>query len=205
MNSRLKNVILLFLIAPFLVACWETGNGQKIGTITRLNKRGVFCQTWEGEIIRGGLNTGSGVMGTAFHFTIEDQNLVPLVERAMNTQQEVKITFRSEGVTFCRSDSESYFLTKIEPLGDVATPPTHVESAPPPTQAGLSVTGDHVVVIQLLRQNNALLERLLSKWPLPRRDEGNPFVSCGGAVFFARAQFFDPEYLCLYNSSHASR
>jgi hypothetical protein len=146
-----------------LGGCWETGNGEKIGTITRLNKRGVFCQTWEGEIIRGGLNTGSGVMGAAFHFTVEDPSLVPLVEQAMNSQQEVKIGFRSEGMTFCRSDSDNYFLTRIEPLHTVSVPPAQ-KDMPDPRPSSRASNGDLSPALeQLLRQNNALLQKLLEK------------------------------------------
>lgn len=149
----LRRIMVIALLPLFLAACWETGNGEKVGTITRLNKRGFFCQTWEGEIIRGGLNTGSGVMGAAFHFTIEDQRLVPIVQKMMDTQQEVKIRFRSEAISFCRSDSNSYFLVAIEPLTVVSSPP--VQSSAP-------VSRDPTLE-QLLQQNNALLTRLLEK------------------------------------------
>ncbi len=162
MNRTLRAALLLFLAVPILTGCWETGNGEKIGTITRLNKRGVFCQTWEGEIIRGGLNTGSGVMGAAFHFTIEDEKLVPLVKHFMETTQEVEIGFRSEAVTFCRSDSRNYFLKSIRPLNQVATPPAQSKDIYPPTPQGGTPHGNPTLE-QLLRQNNELLQRLLQQ------------------------------------------
>ena len=154
--KALCTTVAIFLVSVLLAGCWETGNGEKIGTITRLNKRGAFCQTWEGEIIRGGLNGGSGVMGAAFHFTVESDELAKKVEAAMNAQQEVKITFRSEAISFCRSDSESYFLKSIEPLNQVAMPPTQTPVASPAQSRDRDA-----MIIELLNQNKLLLEKLI--------------------------------------------
>lgn len=109
----MKKLLLLGLL-PLLTACWDTGTGNKVGIITRLNKQGVFCKTWEGEIIRGGMNGGSGNFGQAFNFTVESDELAERVQKALDSQQEVKIYYRGEGATFCRSDSGNDFLTKIE-------------------------------------------------------------------------------------------
>ena len=111
----MKKLIIVLIGLVLLTGCWDTGTGDKIGVITRLNKQGVFCKTWEGEIIRGGMNTGTGVMGQAFHFTIENDELAQQVQDALDKQLEVKIEYRSELVTFCRSDSPgNYLLTSIE-------------------------------------------------------------------------------------------
>lgn len=124
-----------------LTGCWDTGGGEKIGVITRINKVGAFCKTWEGEIIRGGINNGTGAMGTAFHFTIEnDPALVKKVQDAMEHQTEVKISYRSEGITFCRSESEdergrNVFLTGIEEIHPVGIDrPANVNTYVKPTE-----------------------------------------------------------------------
>lgn len=114
--KKIFSCLLVSLVTMFLTGCWDIGGGEKIGSITRLNRQGVFVKTWEAEIIRGGLSSGSGVMGQAFHFTIEDDNLAKEVEKAMNSKQEMKITYKSELFTWFRSDSNDVFLTKIEPL-----------------------------------------------------------------------------------------
>ena len=151
-NSALVSILSLFLLA----GCWDTGSGEKLGTITRLQRTGLFCKTWEGEIIRGGLNAGSGVVGAAFHFTIEDDALAEQVKKAMEAQQEVKITYRTEANSLCRSDSNSTFLSKIEAIGTVTTPPKQSSEVPgisPPkaTQATDPVT------TEILKQNQQML------------------------------------------------
>jgi hypothetical protein len=111
------------------------GNGEKIGIITKLAKTGAFCKTWEGQIVRGGLSGGSGVMGAPFDFTVESDELAKKVQDIMDKQQEVKISYHVEGATFCRSDSEDHFLTNIEVIGKGAGAPSQPSLA---SQAGAS-------------------------------------------------------------------
>ena len=114
----------MFLIAGFaiLTACGDYGNGERIGQVINLTKQGVFCNTWEGEILRGNINGGSGAFGGDFHFTIEDPALVAKVQDALDKQYEVKIRYHGEMYTWCRSDSTNVFLTGIQPLAAAARP-----------------------------------------------------------------------------------
>ncbi len=128
--KKLIQLSALALFSLILTGCWDTGNGEKIGNIVKLAKEGAFgCPTWEAEIVRGGFSGGSGVNGTSFHFTIEDTSLLPAVKTAMENRQEVKITYKSEATSFCRSESENHFLTSISVLnssleGASPQPPT---------------------------------------------------------------------------------
>lgn len=103
-------------VAAVLCGCTDTGTGEKVGQIIKLNKQGLFCQTWEAELIRGGINNGSGASSTVFDFTVENESLIPALQDALDKQYEVKIHYRMEFATFCRSDSENHFLTSIERL-----------------------------------------------------------------------------------------
>ncbi len=151
---KYAKLVLLCVITLSLVGCWDKGGGEKVGSIIKLNRQGFFCKTWEAEIIRGGLNTGSGVVGTAFHFTIEDDSLAKQVEQAMNSQQEVRITYRFEAVTWCRSDSpDDAFLVKIEPLGTVSIPPVQSKNIPM-----VGTTAQDQEMVQALRKQQEMLE-----------------------------------------------
>lgn len=152
-SSVLSSLIALSL--TFLLSgCWDMGGGEKIGSITRLQRTGVFCKTWEGIIQRGGINNGSGVVGGEFHFTVDDDTIAQQVQKAMEAQQEVKITYKKEGITFCRSDSNNYFLTKIEHLGAVSTPPTQSKEV---TIAPASPAKQADITQELLKQNQAMI------------------------------------------------
>jgi hypothetical protein len=117
---------LLIMLACLTMAACTSGNGKKIGTIVKLQQVGAFCKTWEAESIRGGYNGGSGVMGSVFDFTIEDPNVLKQVQEAMDSQREIELTYRKEGVTWCRSENEgNYFATSLRYLD---REPTKIET-----------------------------------------------------------------------------
>lgn len=114
--------ILMALALPMLLTgCVETAKGDKNGFITKVAKQGFFCPTWEAQIIRGGFNNGSGASGAAFDFTIEDEALAQKVAKLSDERKEVKLTYRKEAVSFCRSDSHNYFLVSIEEIKPTAS------------------------------------------------------------------------------------
>ena len=145
-----------------LSGCIDTGSGEKIGSIVKLAQEGVWCKTWEGEIIRGGLSNGSGVNGQSFRFTIEDNpELVEKIKGVMESQQEIKLHYRTEMTTFCRSNSPSHaFVTSVEVLGKEAARPLKIDSSEPiQVQAATGETRDDKIM-KLLKTQQALIEEL---------------------------------------------
>lgn len=113
--------ILLSTLALFcLFGCGangQPGTGEKIGQIVKLKKVGIMRDTWEAELIRGGMSGGSGSFGmTPFDFTVESESDIPRIKEYMEKQTEVLIHYRTEGVYgACRSSSDGSFLVSIEP------------------------------------------------------------------------------------------
>lgn len=110
----------LLVSAVLLMGCGingRPGSGEKIGQVVKLSNQGMFCQTWEGQLIRGGMSGGSGSFGVQpFDFTVEDDELAQKVVKYMQDQTEVIIKYRMEGLySVCRSDSSGRFLVSIEP------------------------------------------------------------------------------------------
>lgn len=87
-------VFLLFFI-PKSVST-SPGKGKKIGKIVKISKQGMIFKTWEGELIRGGLNDGSGSFGPSFYFTVESEEMAKKVMDAFENQYEVIIDYRKE-------------------------------------------------------------------------------------------------------------
>ena len=161
MKFRTLIPVSVVVLSLLLSGCWDKGSGEKIGSIVRLQRTGMFCKTWEGEIIRGGLNSGSGSMGSIFHFTVEDEGVAQQVQKAMETQQEVKITYREEALWFCRSDSNGYFLTKVEPLRAVSTPPTQSKEVTLTPAQPVDITQELLVQNrQMIANQGAMLEEM---------------------------------------------
>lgn len=113
MKKIVKSIAVAMALAA-LGGCVETAEGEKIGMITKIAKQGLVCPTWEAEIVRGGFNGGNGVNGQAFHFTVADEESAKKIRAAMESQKEVKITYRAELASVCRSDSNSTFMTSFE-------------------------------------------------------------------------------------------
>lgn len=149
-----------------LAGCWNTGPGEKIGVLTKVASHGLFCQTWEAQIVRGGLNTGSGVMGQPFDFTIEQDDMAQTAQAALNKQQTVKIYYHSEANSFCRSESDSHFLDKIvvaEPKDEAA--PSLIIPGTQPQATAKDKEESSTTVDKLLKQNQELIELLAKKSP----------------------------------------
>jgi hypothetical protein len=156
-----RTVLVAFAATLVLSGCIENGNGEKVGQITKVSKEGAVCPTWEAEIIRGGFNGGSGVQGQAFHFTIENNDaLLKQVQDAMNNQQEVKIHYRSEMATLCRSEHDNFLvgIEIVKPQADKTRTTASSESVSP--VAG-SITDPDVV--ELLQVQAKLINRLVAK------------------------------------------
>lgn len=110
---------LILIIALSTAACGINtthGTGTKIGQVVKLSKAGFLVDTWEAQLIRGGLIDGSGAVGgVPFDFTVSE-TLAPVVQRYLEDQTEVVITYETEGVyAATRSDSGGDFLLTIEP------------------------------------------------------------------------------------------
>lgn len=83
-----KNLLLLFLTLS-LTGCWTDQDGQKTGMIVKVAKEGSFWKTYEGELIRGGFDSGTGSNGRAFHFTL-GQFRNALVKKAFDMMEKNK-------------------------------------------------------------------------------------------------------------------
>lgn len=119
------------LVVLALVACGfnaSPGTGTKIGQVVKLSQVGIFRKTWEAQLIRGGMTSGSGGFGvTPFDFTVESDSLAAVINKYMDDQTEVLIHYRTEGVASCfRTESENHFLVSVTPA-----PSSHVTGSAP--------------------------------------------------------------------------
>lgn len=107
--------VLLFV----LVGCGigNPGEGEKVGQIVRVNRHGLFCKTWEAQIMRGGFNNGTGASGAAFDFTIGDESQARKLQEYMENQTEIVLHYRSQFLyTLCSTESGGDFLVSAAPV-----------------------------------------------------------------------------------------
>lgn len=113
----MKKLFLLLCLIPILNGCWELERGEKTGNIVKVAKAGFLIKTWDAELIRGGLNDGSGSMGSKFDFAIENNELVDQLRIAMESHKQVNIKYHQEFFTWLRNnDEKNYFLDEVKIL-----------------------------------------------------------------------------------------
>lgn len=120
MTSKFLTVLLALTFLSGLSGCGlntSPGSGDKIGQIVKVSKQGMLVRTWEAQLIRGGMNGGSGSFGTVpFDFTIEDDAMAKQAQEYMQNQEEVIIHYRMEGIySLMRTESGGHFLSTIQP------------------------------------------------------------------------------------------
>ncbi len=104
----------ILALCLLMAGCWETSKGVKLGTIVKCANEGVLIKTYECELIRGGLNDGSGSFGRSFHFTVPSA-LVSMASDALESQREVKLSYHQELLTLWRTKTEdNSFADSIE-------------------------------------------------------------------------------------------
>ena len=156
-----KIMLSLGIVSILFTGCYETGRGEKIGQVVKINEAsGFLCKTVEVEIVRGGFNSGSGVNGQSLHFTVENNpGMVNTLKQAMLDGSEVVVTFSKEFVSICRSDSTNNFGTSVKILN---TPKTNGNTQ----QNTTSVSQDDktsALIKTIINQNEALIKILGDK------------------------------------------
>jgi len=108
----------IIVLAVFFHFRTDPGEGQKIGQIVNLSKKGIMRKTWEMELIRGGFVDGSGTMGAVFHLTIENDELASKAFQCMNSGSEVRVSYEMEFMSSSwRSEKSSpNFCKSIEKI-----------------------------------------------------------------------------------------
>ncbi|MFC3907616.1 hypothetical protein ACFORL_00800 [Legionella dresdenensis] len=117
----MKKILLCFLIlsmATTLTGCWTNKSGKKSGVIVKVAKEGRYWGTYEGELIRGGLENASGVTGRAFLFTLGQfkSDLVDKAQSAMESNKHVIITYHCEEFVFPWRGETNCFADDIKIL-----------------------------------------------------------------------------------------
>ncbi len=98
--------------------CWKVKSGEKSGVIVKVAKEGKYWGTYEGEIIRGGLEDASGVTGRSFHFTLGQfkSSLVEQALVAMQNNSHVIISYHCDLIVLPWRGETKCFIDKIKEI-----------------------------------------------------------------------------------------
>jgi hypothetical protein len=94
---------------------YSYSRGDRTGEIFKFSEKGTLCKTWEGQMVMNGYGhvDGQGTTGN-FEFTVMDKTLIPKIEQAMRTHENVDLTYREvKWKASCLQDSY-YVVTDIQ-------------------------------------------------------------------------------------------
>lgn len=124
--NNFNTVISIAKCIGFLCAIWflifcvrscsniQLASGQKIGMLVKVAQQGLFNETWECELIRGGMNSSSGAFGIKpFDFTIKKKELIDKAIFAMENQKEIIVKYHEDIAAPFTSGSQGYFADDI--------------------------------------------------------------------------------------------
>ncbi|MBA2652899.1 MAG: hypothetical protein H0U73_11610 [Tatlockia sp.] len=110
--------LLLLISIGLLPGCWKVKSGEKSGVIVKVAKEGKYWGTYEGELIRGGLEDASGVTGRSFFFTLGQfkSSLVEQALMAMQNNSHVIISYHCDLIVMPWRGETKCFIDKIRIL-----------------------------------------------------------------------------------------
>lgn len=109
--------LLSLAILITMTGCVDYSEGFRTGVITKFSTKGIFCKTDEGTLSLGYTKNGTGTVSSGdWEFTIEDDSVIPDIERATREGYPVKLYYEQElMVSPCRADTV-YFVYRVEKL-----------------------------------------------------------------------------------------
>jgi len=113
----------VIFIAATNVAGLPYSQGERVGVITKLSNKGLFCKTWEGEMNLGGFrnktstdkdgNSTTSVVANIFEFSVTDPEIVTQIQEAMNQGEAVGLMYEQYLIhNICKS-STGYIITRV--------------------------------------------------------------------------------------------
>jgi hypothetical protein len=87
MKSASTLLLAIVSLVPLTGCTKLTGSGEKVGSVIKVAHEGFFFKTDEVEIVRGGMNNGTGAFSTTpLNGTVNDDALLAQLKDALNNQ-----------------------------------------------------------------------------------------------------------------------
>ena len=87
---------------------WSYSEGERVGYVQKLSRKGWVCKTWEGEIAMANL---PGAMPQVFSFTVRDDAVAAQINADLGAR--VAITYEQHlGLPSCFGETP-YWVTKV--------------------------------------------------------------------------------------------
>jgi hypothetical protein len=107
-------LVLLLAGGAFAAYTWATLNwnyaeGDRVGYVQKLSKKGWFCKTWEGELA---MVTMPGAIPEKFYFSIRSDAIAAQLNRTLGRRVSLKYKQHIGVPTSCFGETE-YFVNEV--------------------------------------------------------------------------------------------
>jgi hypothetical protein len=89
-------------------------NGERVGYVQKLSKKGWVCRTWEGELA---MTPVPGAAPQMFPFTIRDEAIATKVRESEGKRVSLQYEEKRGLPSSCFGDT-NYFITGVRPVGN---------------------------------------------------------------------------------------
>lgn len=118
MKTKVGWLVLAFVVAT---ACTTRGysEGERVGTLFKFSRKGLFWKTWEGEVLLGGLRGSSGSTANTWEFSVRRQDaeqLVPALKAAADSGNRVRLYY-SQALWSAPWYATTYFVDSVRIVG----------------------------------------------------------------------------------------
>jgi hypothetical protein len=119
-EDSMKKIICASVFALALAGC-SYSDGERYGTVTKFSKKGIFCKTWEGELVMGGMRSrlsddGNSSTATAniFEFSVIDDSVVKKVREKLESGERATLIYEQELMPAICQRGTSYVITGVK-------------------------------------------------------------------------------------------
>jgi hypothetical protein len=103
--------IILVALYTAAVMALTFSQGDRVGYVQKLSKKGWLCRTWEGELAMASM---PGAMPEVFNFSIRDDKVAAQVNEAQGKKVVLQYKQKRGLPTTCFGETE-YFITGVRP------------------------------------------------------------------------------------------
>jgi len=114
-GKALVAVVMVLLLAAGLVAAytwaalaWSYAEGERVGYVQKLSRKGWVCKTWEGELA---MVTMPGAIPEKFYFSIRSDAVAERLNRTLGKRVGLKYTQHLGLPTSCFGETQ-YFVSE---------------------------------------------------------------------------------------------
>ncbi len=111
----LVSILVVFLAAGLVAAytwaalTWNYAEGDRVGYVQKLSKKGWLCKTWEGELA---MVTMPGAIPEKFYFSIRSDAIAAQLNRSLGKRVTLKYRQHLGVPTSCFGETE-YFISDV--------------------------------------------------------------------------------------------